>query len=130
MKTVRFAEVVAASGRPEVHLLLLEPEKDPALQRAIKAGKVMTIHQATVGHAADYGTIGFEKVGGQILIFPKSVKRFEGRRVVGINFELTADPPGKERTVNLAAVLPQKKKSARGNKAGYENQRRNTAAKT
>ena len=108
MKTVRFAAVVAASGKPEIHLLLMEPGKDSQLQRAIKANQVMTIHQSAVGTKADYGTIGFEKTLGQFLIFPKSLKRFEDRRVVGINFDLTNDAAGRKVPVNLAAVFSSK----------------------
>lgn len=118
MKTVRFAQMVAACGRPEVHLLLVEPKLDPTLQRALKAGRVMTIHQANVGTKADFGTIGFERTGGQILIFPKSLARFAGQRVVGINFDLTTDPPARELTVDLAALPVAAKKRARGKWGG------------
>jgi hypothetical protein len=106
MKTVRFAEVVASAGRPEVHLLLARPQDDEILQRAIKANRVMTIHQEVVGNKADYGTTGFEKTAGQILLFPKSIKRFAGRRVVGVNFDLTTDAPGEKRSVDLTAGSP------------------------
>lgn len=72
--------------------MLLDPAKDASLQKAIKASRVMTVHQ-THG-AAHYGTIGFEKtVTGQVLIFPKSLKKFEGARVVGVKYELFDDSP-------------------------------------
>jgi len=73
MKTARFAAVVEAAGKPDTHLLLVSPEKDKALQAAIKAHRVMTVHQELVGNKADHGTVGF--VPGrarQFLIFPKS----------------------------------------------------------
>lgn len=88
---MRFSQVVVASGRPEIHLLLTEPRKDRELQRALETKRVMTVHQEVVGTKADYGTVGYEKTAGQILIFPKSLKRFSNRRVVGIDFDLTTN---------------------------------------
>ena len=45
MKTARFAAVVEVAGNPHTHLLLVLPEKDKVLQAAIKAHRVMTVHQ-------------------------------------------------------------------------------------
>lgn len=100
-KTVRFTQVVERSGRPQVHTLWLPPDKDPELQRAQKAHRVMTIEPGSGGSKADVGTIGFERDAklGQYLIFPKSLKAFDGARVVGIKFDLVAQP-------KLAAVDP------------------------
>jgi hypothetical protein len=98
MKSLRFASVVAKSGKPDVHLMLIDPAKDAALQKAIKAGRVMTVHQSR--NTTDYGTIGFEKnAPGQILVFPKSLKPFEGARIVGVKYELLEDaaPPRAQR---------------------------------
>jgi hypothetical protein len=103
MKTARFAKVVEASGRPAVHLLLVAPAKDAAFQRALKENRVMTVHRPNVGATADFGAIGYEKGPGQILIFPKSLKRFSERRIVGIDFALTAEPPLHESAIHLAA---------------------------
>jgi hypothetical protein len=90
MKSLRFASVVAKSGKPDVHLMLVDPAKDAALQKAIKTCRVMTVHQSR--GAADYGTIGFEKrTSGQILVFPRSLKSFEGAKIVGVNYELLKD---------------------------------------
>lgn len=78
MGTVRFSKIVETAGKPIVHLLWMDPTKDPALQKAIHANRVMTVHQGLINAKADYGTIGFEEgVSGQILIFPKSLKRFQ-----------------------------------------------------
>ena len=90
MKSLRFASVVAKFGKPDVHLMLVDPAKDAALQKAIKTCRVMTVHQSR--GAADYGTIGFEKrTSGQILVFPRSLKSFEGAKIVGVNYELLED---------------------------------------
>src|SRR6516162_3606148 len=87
--TVRFSKIVETVGKPSVHLLWIDPEKDNILQKAIKANRVMTIHQLTVGTKTDYGTIGFEKnVSGQVLIFPKSLRSFADKRVIGVKYDL------------------------------------------
>jgi hypothetical protein len=94
-KTVRFTQVVQQSGQPQVHTLWLPPDQDPELQRAEKAHRVMTIEHGATGTKADVGTVGFERSAAkhaQFLIFPKSLKRFDGARVIGIKFDLVAQP--------------------------------------
>lgn len=91
MKTVRFAKVVEKSGKPEVHLALIIPSKDRALQSAEKAHRVMTVMQENVGTAADHGEIGLHPgKGRQYLIFPKSLRSFAGAKVIGIKYDLVA----------------------------------------
>jgi hypothetical protein len=98
MKTARFAAVVEIAGKPDTHLLLVSPEKDKALQAAIKKHRVMTVHQALVGNKADYATVGFVPGGArQFLIFPKSISKFSGMHIVGIKYELLEAPPSKGR---------------------------------
>lgn len=106
MKTARFAAVVEAAGKPDTHLLLVSPEKDKALQAAIKTHRVMTVHQ--FGNKADHGTVGF--VPGrarQFLIFPKSIFKFSGMHIVGIKYDLLKAPPSKGRA--KPAKAPQKR---------------------
>lgn len=94
-KTVRFAKVVERSGQPHVHTLWLPPEKDPELQRAQKAGRVMTVERSASGSKTDVGVVGFDPAGpknAQFLIFPKSLKTFDGARVIGIKFDLVDQP--------------------------------------
>lgn len=103
-KSVRFTKVVEQSGEPRVHTLWLPPDKDPELQRAEKAHRVLTIESGSNGGKADVGRVGFKSAVGthaQFLIFPKSLKRFEGAHVVGIKFDLVAQP-------ELASVDPLK----------------------
>lgn len=91
MKTVRFAELVAKAGAPEAHQMWVPPAKDAAFQRALKAHRVLTVHQENVGTKKDYGVVGFhEEPHAQFLVFPKSLREFEGRRVVGVKYELLA----------------------------------------
>ena len=47
----------------------------------------MTIHKSGAG--TEFGMIGFkERKGASYLVFPKSLKRFEDKRIVGINWDL------------------------------------------
>ena len=93
MSTVRFSKIVETAGRPSVHTLWIEPVKDPVLQKAIRENRVMTIHQRPAGTKTDYATIAFEnKVSGQVLIFPKSLRSFADKRVIGVNYDLLEWP--------------------------------------
>ena len=87
MKTVRFGSVVETSGRPEVYLLLVDPKKDPEFQKALKADRVMTVHHAP--GKTDFGAVGYDPDSrGQLLLFPRSLKKFAGARIVGLDYDL------------------------------------------
>jgi hypothetical protein len=89
MGTVRFSKIVETAGKPVVHVLWVDPAKDPVLKKAINADRVMLVHQQLPKAKADYGTVGFQKgVSGQILIFPKSLKAFADQRVTGVKYDL------------------------------------------
>jgi hypothetical protein len=107
VKTVRFSELVESCGKPETHLLLIEPRKDKTLQAAIKSNRVMTLYQGSGSTKTDYGAIGFEEgPERQFLIFPKSLNPFADRRVVGIKYDLLESAPmfaKEEATKNKAA---------------------------
>jgi len=98
MKTVRFSEIVNSSGKPDTHLLLTAPAKDRTLQAGIKSNRVMTVYQGSGSTKSDYGIIGFaEGSSRQFLLFPKTLKSFVGKRVIGIKYDLlqsTADSKG------------------------------------
>jgi hypothetical protein len=47
----------------------------------------MTIQKTDAG--SEFGMVGFKETkGASYLVFPKSLKRFENRRIVGINWDL------------------------------------------
>jgi hypothetical protein len=93
MDTVRFSKIVETAGKPSDHVLWIDPAEDTILQKAIKANRVMTVHQQPGGARTDYGTVGFQKnVAGQILIFPKSLKQFADKRVIGVKYDLLESP--------------------------------------
>jgi hypothetical protein len=92
MSTVRFSKVIEACGKPEFHLLLIDPAKDKTLQAAIKSDRVMTLYQQS--GETDHGIAGFEQGRSrQFLVFPKPLKAFQGQRIVGIKYELLEDAP-------------------------------------
>lgn len=92
--TVRFAKVVDTAGKPQLHTLWAGAEHDPEFQRAVKARRVMTVHQENVGTKADFGEVGFTSDGpAQFLVFPRTLRAFEGQKIVGIKYDLVAEPP-------------------------------------
>jgi hypothetical protein len=113
MITVRFSKIVEAAGKPVVHVLWIDPAKDRVLKKAINAHRVMTVHQQLANAKSDYGTVGFQKgVSGQILIFPKSLKRFADKRVTGVKYDLL-EWPAVPKTQQVQKVIPAKR-SAKG----------------
>jgi hypothetical protein len=86
-KTKRFADVVDAAGKPEVYTLWQNPAQDRHLQSEIKNHRVITILKTEAG--TEFGMVGFkEQKGASYLVFPKSLKRFENNRIVGISWDL------------------------------------------
>ena len=87
VKTARFAQVVEKAGKPEVYTLWQKPAQDRHLQSEIKNNRVMTIKHSESG--SEFGVVGFHKEkNARYLAFPKSLKRFEGQRIVGIDWSL------------------------------------------
>ena len=84
-KTARFSQVVDKCGKPEVYTLWQKPSADRHLQAEIKKHHVMTILKSESG--TDFGIVAFkESTDARYLIFPKSLKRFEGKRIIGIDW--------------------------------------------
>lgn len=91
--TVRFTKIVEAVGKPEVVSLWTNPERDKNFMTAVRQNRVMSVKQETVGSAKDFGVVGFlREKNVSYLVFPKSLKEFEDRRVVGINYDLIGTP--------------------------------------
>lgn len=106
MKTARFTEVVAAAGRPQVHALWMAPDRDPELKRAVRDCRVMTLHQQLRGTKKDYGTVGLHLEGStQVLVFPKPLRRFGDRHIVGIDYKLIQQPDPKD-SVRVQVAKP------------------------
>jgi len=87
VKTARFAEVIEKCGAPEAYTLWQKPSADRHLQSQIKNNRLMTVQKSETG--TEFAVVGFrERKGASHLIFPKSLKRFENKRIVGINWDL------------------------------------------
>ena len=87
VKTARFRDVVEKCGQPEIHTLWLKPEKDKRFQVMVKNNRIMTVKASETG--TEFGSVGFHKEkGARYLAFPKPLKRFEGMRIVGIDWLL------------------------------------------
>ena len=89
-KTARFSQVIETCGKPQVYTLWQKPSTDRHLQAQLKNNRVMTILKTESG--TDFGIAGFkEKKGATFLVFPKSVKKFTDKRVIGIDWALISE---------------------------------------
>jgi hypothetical protein len=109
MKSVRFSKVVEKSGRPEVYLLLSQTDAD--FNKALEAGKIMSLSDESHGAGTEYGTVGYdEKRHGQLLVFPKSLKPFADAKIIGIKYDLFAEAPGDHEKEASPSRTKEKKK--------------------
>jgi hypothetical protein len=89
-KTIRFSQIVEKYGKPNVHVLWQKPAADRHFQTQLKNNRVMTVQKSESG--TDFGMIGFkEKKGARYLIFPKSLKQFTDKRVIGVDWTLVRE---------------------------------------
>ena len=89
-KTARFSQVIENCGKPQVYTLWQKPSGDRHLQAQIKNNRVMTILKSESG--TDFGIIGFkESREARYLIFPRSLKRFADKRIIGIDWALVSE---------------------------------------
>jgi hypothetical protein len=90
VKRARFSLVVEKCGKPEVYTLWQKPAADRHLQAQIKKNRMMTILKSESG--TDFGIGGFkERKGATYLLFPKSLKRFADKRIIGIDWALVRE---------------------------------------
>ena len=90
IKTARFSQVIENCGKPLVYTLWQKPSADRHLQAQIKKNRVMTILKSESG--TDFGIVGFkESREARYLIFPKSLKRFADKRIIGIDWALVRE---------------------------------------
>lgn len=114
MSTVRFSNIVERSGQPAPYTLWTDPKKDKEFQRALKAHRVMTVHQETVGTKSDYGEVGFTgDKNASLLMFPKSLAPFDGKRVIGIKYDLLDSPEPTTSAKSKTSAKPAKKPKAK-----------------
>ena len=90
IKTARFSKLVQDCGKPQVYTLWQKAASDRHLQSQIKQNRVMTILKSESG--IDFGLVGFkESREARYLIFPKSLKRFEEKRIIGIDWSFVRE---------------------------------------
>ena len=90
IKTARLSQLVEKCGKPQVYTLWQKPSADRHLQSQIKNHRVMTLLKSESG--TDFGIVGFkESREARHLIFPKSLKRFEEKRIIGIDWALVRE---------------------------------------
>ena len=90
IKTTRFSQIVEKCGKPQVYTLWQKPSTDRHLQAQIKKSRVMTILKSDSG--TDFGIVGFkESKEARYLIFPKSLKRFAEKRIIGIDWAFVSE---------------------------------------
>ena len=90
IKTARFSQVIQKCGKPQVYTLWQKPSADRHLQAQIKKTRVMTVLKGESG--IDFGIVGFkESREARYLIFPKSLKRFAKKRIIGIDWALVQE---------------------------------------
>jgi hypothetical protein len=90
VKTARFAQVVEDCGKPRVYTLWQKLSADCHFQSQLRNNRVMTILRSSSG--TDFGVVGInESKEARYLIFPKSVKRFADKRIVGIDWSLACE---------------------------------------
>ncbi len=122
MTTARFKDLVARVGRPEVHLSWSGPAKDAVLQEAAKANRLLSVHQNTRGGKKDHGEVGLHAGRDvQYLLFPKSLRAFAGKRIVGIDYdalggELSASAPAVTKRAKKASAAPKAERGKADNK--------------
>lgn len=91
MKTIRFGDLVRGLGRPDVVTLWTKPGANRVLTEAVKKNRVLTVMQEP--GKRDRGMIGFElKPGALFMVFPRALPREKNARLVGINYQLVAEP--------------------------------------
>jgi hypothetical protein len=83
--TARFSQVVEKCGQPNVYTLWQKPAADQRFQTQIRNNRVMTVQKSESG--TDFGIVGFkERKGASYLVFPKSLRHFADKRIIGINW--------------------------------------------
>jgi hypothetical protein len=90
VKTARFSQVVEKCGKPQVYTLWQKLAVDRHLQAQIKKNRVVTILKSESG--TDFGMVGFkQRKGATYLLFPKSLKQFADKRIVGIDWSFVGE---------------------------------------
>ena len=106
-KTARFAKVVEQAGKPEPYTLWQDPAKDRDFQKALREERLMTVVRQPASTKTDAAAVGYlKKPNALFLVFPKSLKDFKGRRIVGLKYDLLSQPKPKGKPVKVSPPKP------------------------
>lgn len=92
-KEVRFRKLVDTAGRPQIVSLWMDPKRDRGFMKAIKEHRVLTVIQEPRTHKKQFGKPGFHQdPHASYLVFPKPLAVHPESRVIGISYDLAAEP--------------------------------------
>lgn len=114
-REVRFLQLVEASGKPETLALWTDPKKNLSFVKAMKENRVLTIIQKPEGNRKDVGQVGFHpQPHASYLVFPKRLPVAPDTRVIGLKYDLIAEPilPVSEHAKPAAKPGPARRKPA------------------
>src|SRR5437763_12260648 len=107
-KKIRFGDLVRDCGRPEIVTLWTSPNQDRSFMKAVKQNRVLTVHQLR-HNKKDFGQIGFHQRDDALyLVFPRPLNKGRQEPVIGINYELIAQPPVAEPASAKPRAQPKK----------------------
>jgi hypothetical protein len=116
-KQLRFAQLVKDFGRPEVMTLWTKLEDNPPFMKAVRQNRVLTVAQNATGSHTDSGEIAFHpKPSAMYYVFPKSLPKAPGARVVGIKYDLIEEKSAKVTSIKMqpgSKIAPGKRISKR-----------------
>lgn len=113
-KTVRFAELVKAAGKPYVATLWTNPKNDRHFTRAVRENRVLTVRQPVGTHKKDFGVVGFhEEKNASYFVFPKRLRAHPQTQVIGIKYDLLVPEPVSDPLTRAPVVPPHKRSRGR-----------------
>ena len=91
IKTARFSQIIQNCGKSAgLHAVAEAAPPTATSKRKSRKARVMTILKSESG--TDFGIVGFkESREARYLIFPKSLKRFAEKRIIGIDWALVQE---------------------------------------
>ena len=104
--TIRFGDLVRASGRPETRALWSgDPKKDRIFQKAIRENRLLTVILEPTSTKKPFGQIGYhQREFATYLVFPRRLRKDTQSRVIGINFDLLDEPTVPAATVKRKPI--------------------------
>jgi hypothetical protein len=114
-KQIRFSELVKKCGKPETVTLWTKPENNPPFIKAVRQNRVLTLVLKPHGNHPDFGEISFhQKPNALYLVFPRSLPKSVGARVIGIKYDLIEERASVSatKTARLANQVKPVKKAA------------------